>query len=153
MCSYNRLNKNVWKPVNQRYSKVDTSKLDEDPKGEALDPTRIVEFGTPYGFLAFSNKDYCIALIAFADANHACCQDTRKSASGSMQLLGDRLIPMYCDNRSAIALCCKNVQHFRSKHIDIRHHFIKEQLKNRVVELYFVRTEYQLADIFTKPLA
>ncbi|GJT08411.1 hypothetical protein Tco_0842873 [Tanacetum coccineum] len=61
--------------------------------------------------------------------------------------------PLYCDNKSAIALCCNNVQHSRSKHIDIRHHFIKEQVENGVVELYFVRTEYQLADIFTKPLA
>ncbi|GKB52264.1 hypothetical protein Tco_0903017 [Tanacetum coccineum] len=62
-------------------------------------------------------------------------------------------IPLYCDNKSVIALCCNNVQHSRSKHIDIRHHFIKEQVENGVVELYFVRTEYQLADIFTKPLA
>ncbi|GJV95426.1 hypothetical protein Tco_1547003 [Tanacetum coccineum] len=62
-------------------------------------------------------------------------------------------IHLYCDNRSAIALCCNNIQHSRSKHIDIRHHFIKEQVENGVVELYFVRTEYQLADIFTKPLA
>ncbi|GKC31259.1 hypothetical protein Tco_1038553, partial [Tanacetum coccineum] len=98
-------------------------------------------------------KDSCIALTAFADADHAGCQDTRKSTSGSMQLLGDRLIPLYCDNKSAIALCCNNVQQSRSKHIDIRHHFIKEQVENGVVELYFVRTEYQLADIFTKPLA
>ncbi|GKF40363.1 retrovirus-related pol polyprotein from transposon TNT 1-94 [Tanacetum coccineum] len=35
-------------------------------------------------------------------------------------------IPLYCDNKSAIALCCNNVQHSRSKHIDIRHHFIRE---------------------------
>ncbi|GJU25603.1 hypothetical protein Tco_1164224 [Tanacetum coccineum] len=62
-------------------------------------------------------------------------------------------IPMYRDNKSTIALCCNNVQHSRSKHIDISHHFIKEQVENGVVELYFVRTEYQLADIFTKPLA
>ncbi|GKE81606.1 retrovirus-related pol polyprotein from transposon TNT 1-94 [Tanacetum coccineum] len=46
-------------------------------------------------------------------------------------------IPMYCDNQSAIALCCNSVQHSRSKHIDIRHHFIKEQVKRKVVELYF----------------
>ncbi|GJT61879.1 hypothetical protein Tco_1005412 [Tanacetum coccineum] len=59
---------------------------------------------------------------------------------------------MYCDNKSAIALCCNNVQHSRSKHIDIRFHFIKEQVENGVVELYFVNTEYQLADIFTKAL-
>ncbi|GJZ94707.1 hypothetical protein Tco_0666910, partial [Tanacetum coccineum] len=52
----------------------------------------------------------------------------------------------------AIVLCCNNVQHSQSKHIDIRYHFIKEQVENEVVELYFVRTEYQLADIFTKAL-
>ncbi|GJZ78565.1 hypothetical protein Tco_0643402 [Tanacetum coccineum] len=59
---------------------------------------------------------------------------------------------MYCDNKSAIALCCNNVQHSRSKHIDIKFHFIKEQVENEVVDLYFVNTEYQLADIFTKSL-
>ncbi|GJQ96943.1 hypothetical protein Tco_0008082 [Tanacetum coccineum] len=45
-----------------------------------------------------------------------------------------------------------NVQHSRSKHIDIRFHFIKEHVENGVIELYFVNTEYQLADIFTKAL-
>nr|GEW26268.1 retrovirus-related Pol polyprotein from transposon TNT 1-94 [Tanacetum cinerariifolium] len=52
----------------------------------------------------------------------------------------------------AIALCCNNVQHSRSKHIDIRHHFIREQVKKDVVELYFVTTDYQFVDIFTKAL-
>ncbi|GKD31183.1 hypothetical protein Tco_1241961 [Tanacetum coccineum] len=61
-------------------------------------------------------------------------------------------ILMYCDNQSAIALCCNSVQHSRSKHIDIHHHFIKEQVERKVVELYFVETKYQLADIFTKAL-
>ncbi|GJS26508.1 retrovirus-related pol polyprotein from transposon TNT 1-94 [Tanacetum coccineum] len=96
-------------------------------------------------------------------------QDIRRSTSGSAQFLGDKLIlwmrsqltdygfafnkiPLYCDNRSAIALCCNNVQHSRSKHIDIRHHFIREQVEKGVVELYFVTTDYQLADIFTKAL-
>ncbi|GJR24912.1 retrotransposon protein, putative, ty1-copia subclass [Tanacetum coccineum] len=39
-------------------------------------------------------------------------------------------IPLYCDNKSAIALCCNNVQHSRAKHIDVRYHFIKEQVEN-----------------------
>ncbi|GKB30835.1 hypothetical protein Tco_0870236 [Tanacetum coccineum] len=60
---------------------------------------------------------------------------------------------MYYDNKSAIALSCNNVQHSRSKHIDIRFHFIKEHVENEVIELYFVNTECQLADIFTKALA
>ncbi|GJU35932.1 hypothetical protein Tco_1184286 [Tanacetum coccineum] len=59
---------------------------------------------------------------------------------------------MYCDNKSVVALCCNNVQHSRSKHIDIRFYFIKEHVENGVIELYFVNTKYQLAGIFTKPL-
>ncbi|GJY27428.1 retrotransposon protein, putative, ty1-copia subclass [Tanacetum coccineum] len=221
---------------------VEKSKLDKDPQGKAVDPTRCCRMIGTLMYLTSSrpnlvffvcicaryqekpakkhlhavkrifrylrgtinmglwySKDSCIALTAFADADHAGCQDTRKSTFGSMQLLGDRLvswssmkqkstaissieveyitlsgccaqilwmrsqltdyglvfnkIPLYSDNKSAIALCCNNVQHSRSKHIGIRHHFIKEQVENGLVELYFVRTEYQLADIFTKPLA
>nr|GEW03722.1 retrotransposon protein, putative, unclassified [Tanacetum cinerariifolium] len=63
-------------------------------------------------------------------------------------LYGLKQAPRAC----AIALCYNNVQHSRSKHNDIRHHFIREQVKRGVVELYFVTTEYQLADIFTKAL-
>ncbi|GKD53303.1 retrovirus-related pol polyprotein from transposon TNT 1-94, partial [Tanacetum coccineum] len=98
------------------------------------------------------SKDTDMSLTAYADADHAGCQDTRRSTSGSAQFLGDKLIPLYYDNKSAIALCCNNVQHSRAKHIDIRYHFIKEQMENGIVELYFLWTEYQLADIFTKPL-
>ncbi|GKE85955.1 hypothetical protein Tco_1559697 [Tanacetum coccineum] len=62
-------------------------------------------------------------------------------------------IPLYCYNKSDIALCCNNVQHSRYKHIDVIYHFIKEQVENVVVELYFVKTGNQLVDIFTKALA
>ncbi|GKD02196.1 hypothetical protein Tco_1177170 [Tanacetum coccineum] len=102
------------------------------------------------------SKDIDMSLTAYADADHAGCQETRRSTSGSAQFLDYGFqfnkIPLYYDNKSVIALCCNNVQHSRAKHIDIRYHFIKEQVENGIVELYFVRTEYQLADIFTKPL-
>nr|GEU85881.1 retrovirus-related Pol polyprotein from transposon TNT 1-94 [Tanacetum cinerariifolium] len=61
-------------------------------------------------------------------------------------------IPMYCDSKSTIAISCNSVQHSRTKYIDIRYHLIKEHVKKGMVELYFVRTEYQLADLFTKAL-
>ncbi|GJR04797.1 retrovirus-related pol polyprotein from transposon TNT 1-94 [Tanacetum coccineum] len=61
-------------------------------------------------------------------------------------------IPLYCDSQSAIAISCNPVQHSRTKHIHTRYHFIKEQVENDIIELYFVRTEYQLADMFTKAL-
>nr|GEU62358.1 putative RNA-directed DNA polymerase [Tanacetum cinerariifolium] len=60
-------------------------------------------------------------------------------------------IPMYCDSKAAIAISCNPVQHSRSKNINVRCHFIKEQVEKGIVEL-FVRTEYQLADLFTKAL-
>ncbi|GJY35048.1 hypothetical protein Tco_0420426 [Tanacetum coccineum] len=43
-------------------------------------------------------------------------------------------MPLYSDNKSAIALCCNNVQHSRSKNIDVRYHFMKEQVENDVVD-------------------
>ncbi|GJW33404.1 retrovirus-related pol polyprotein from transposon TNT 1-94 [Tanacetum coccineum] len=111
-------------------------------------------------------KDTAMALTTYADADHAGCQDTRRSTSGSAQFLGDKLVSWSSKKQKstvistieaeyiaiAIALCCNNVQHSRSKHIDIRHHFIREQVEKGVVELYFMTTDYQLADIFTKAL-
>ncbi|GJW13087.1 retrovirus-related pol polyprotein from transposon TNT 1-94 [Tanacetum coccineum] len=137
-------------------------------------------------------------LTAFSEADHAGCIDTRKSTSGGIQFLGDKLvswmskkqdctamslanaeyvalsascaqvlwmktqlkdyglnynkIPLYCDSQSAIAISCNPVQHSRTKHIHTRYHLIKEQVENGIIELYFVRTEYQLADMFTKAL-
>ncbi|GKB86966.1 retrovirus-related pol polyprotein from transposon TNT 1-94 [Tanacetum coccineum] len=111
------------------------------------------------------SKDTGIALTAYADADHAGALEevllaVRKLVSRSSkksQLIdygfAFNKIPLYCDNKSVNALFCNNIQHSRSKQIDVRYHFIKEQVENYVVELYFVRTEYQLADIFTKALA
>ncbi|GKA59981.1 hypothetical protein Tco_0759294 [Tanacetum coccineum] len=167
---------------------VEKSKLNEDKERKAVDlPHYRGMIGTLLYLTArtvnrglWYPKDFSIALTAFADTDHAGCQDTRRNTYGSMQFLGDRLIswsskreksdaissteaeyialsgccaqilwmrsqltdygfgfnknPMYCDNKSAIALCCK------------------EHVENGVIELYFVNTEYQLADIFTKAL-
>ncbi|GJZ36904.1 retrovirus-related pol polyprotein from transposon TNT 1-94 [Tanacetum coccineum] len=199
---------------------VDQLKLDEDPLGIPVDQTRFRSMVGSLMYLTASRpdlvfvvcmcargtinwglwypKDTAMTLTAYADADYAGCQDTRRSTSGSAQFLRDKLvswsskkqkstvisttkaeyidisaccaqihwmrsqltdygfvfnkIPLYYDNRSAIALCSNNFQHSRSKHIDIRHHFIREQVKKGVVELYFVTTDYQLADIFTKAL-
>ncbi|GJW26811.1 hypothetical protein Tco_0040622 [Tanacetum coccineum] len=150
---------------------VEKSKLDANPQGKEVDPTRYCGMIGSFMYLTASrpnlvfvvcmcvryqakpiekhlhavkrifrylrgtinmglwySKDSCFALTSFADVDHVGCQDTKRSTSRSMQLLGDRL------------------------HIDIIYHFITEQAENGVVELYFVRTEYQLADIFTKAL-
>nr|GEV65449.1 reverse transcriptase domain-containing protein [Tanacetum cinerariifolium] len=110
-------------------------------------------------------KDTSFQVTAFSDSDHAGCLDSHKSASGGIQFLvlwmGTQLIdygfhfdkiPMYCDSKAAIAISCNPVQHSRTKYIDVRYHFIKEKVEKGIVKLFFVRTEYQLADLFTKAL-
>ena len=57
-----------------------------------------------------------------------------------------------CDNTGAISIVSNLVNHSRTKHIDVRYHFIREHAANGTIELHYVPTEKQLADIFTKPL-
>nr|GFB85340.1 retrovirus-related Pol polyprotein from transposon TNT 1-94 [Tanacetum cinerariifolium] len=134
----------------------------------------------------------------YSDADHAGCHLDRKSTSGNVQFLGDKLVcssskkqnyvsistaeseyvavsgccaqvlwmrtqltdygffydkvPIYYDSKSAIAISCNPVQRTQTKHIDVRYHFIKDHVEKGTIELYFVGTEYQLADLFTKSL-
>ncbi|GJU45934.1 hypothetical protein Tco_1203200 [Tanacetum coccineum] len=110
-------------------------------------------------------KDSSFALTAFADADHAGCQDTRRSTSGSIQLLGDRLVSWSSKSRKALRSSSTEVEYiafaialaattFKFQIHAYRHQVLtfKEHVENGVIELYFVNTEYQLADIFTKAL-
>nr|GEY05265.1 retrovirus-related Pol polyprotein from transposon TNT 1-94 [Tanacetum cinerariifolium] len=146
---------------------VEKSKLDEDKEGKAVDPSHYRGMIGTLLYLTASRPDLQFAICMCAWQKSAAISSTEAeyiALSGCCaqflwmrsQLadygLGFNKIPMYCDNKSAIVLCCNNVQYSRSKHIDIRYHFIKEQVENGVIELYFVNTEYQLADLFTKAL-
>ena len=57
-----------------------------------------------------------------------------------------------CDNTNAICIIKNLIQHFRTKHIDIRHHFIRDHVNNHDISLEFIDTKHQLANIFIKPL-
>ncbi|GKA28222.1 retrovirus-related pol polyprotein from transposon TNT 1-94 [Tanacetum coccineum] len=138
---------------------VEKSKLDEDLQGKPVDATLHRGMIESLMYLTSSRPDLIYAVCLCAHADYARCQDTRRSTSGSAQFLGDKLvswsskkqkstwisnygfqfnkIPLYCDNKSAIALCRNNVQHSRAKHIDVRYHFIKQQVENGIVELCF----------------
>ena len=59
---------------------------------------------------------------------------------------------LLCDNMSAINISKNPVQHSRTKHIDIRHYFIRELVEKGTIVIDYVQTEHQKADLFTKPL-
>ncbi|GJV17515.1 retrovirus-related pol polyprotein from transposon TNT 1-94 [Tanacetum coccineum] len=63
-----------------------------------------------------------------------------------------KMVPIFCDNTSAIAISNNPILHSRTKHIDLRYHFIRDHILKGDIELHFIPTEYQLVDIFTKPL-
>nr|GEX18466.1 retrovirus-related Pol polyprotein from transposon TNT 1-94 [Tanacetum cinerariifolium] len=116
------------------------------------------------------SKDSGFDLTAYSDADHAGCHLDRKTESEYVaissccaQVLWRRTqltdygffynkVPIYCDSKSAIAISCNPIQHTRTKHIDVRYHFIKVHVEKGTIELYFVGTEYQLADLFMKSL-
>nr|GEX81533.1 retrovirus-related Pol polyprotein from transposon TNT 1-94 [Tanacetum cinerariifolium] len=113
------------------------------------------------------SKNTAMALMAYADADHAGCQDTRRTTSGSAQFFRDKLVSWSSKKQKsnvistteaeyiAISGCCAQILWMRSQLTDYGFAFNKiplEQVENGLVNLYFVTTDYQLADIFTKAL-
>ncbi|KAI3771392.1 hypothetical protein L6452_02556 [Arctium lappa] len=114
-------------------------------------------------------KDSGFDLTVYFNSDFAGCKLDRKSTTDGCQLLGGKLIlwmrnqlldydlqlskiPIYCDSSSAIAIANNPVLHSKTKHIEIRYHFIRDHVMNGDIELHFIPTDYQLADLFTKPL-
>ncbi|GKA06106.1 hypothetical protein Tco_0685226 [Tanacetum coccineum] len=138
---------------------VEKSKLDKDTQRKAVDPTHYRGMVDTLMYLTADRpdltfvacmcarglwypKDSSIALTAYADADHAGFQDTRRSTYGSMQLLGERLVSWSSKRQKSAAISSTEAEYIA----------LSGCLKNGVIELYFVRTEYQFADIFTKAL-
>ncbi|GJY92146.1 retrovirus-related pol polyprotein from transposon TNT 1-94 [Tanacetum coccineum] len=82
-----------------------------------------------------------------------CCANIlwRKSQLTDYDIIYENVL-IFCDNTNAIAISNKLVLHSRTKHIDIKYHSIRDHVLKEDIELHFIPTQYQLADIFTKPL-
>ena len=61
-------------------------------------------------------------------------------------------VPIFCDNTASICLSKNPILHSRAKHIEIKHHFIRDYVQKGVISLKFIDTDHQWDDIFTKPL-
>nr|GEU34372.1 putative reverse transcriptase domain-containing protein [Tanacetum cinerariifolium] len=138
---------------------VDKSKMDKDLQGKPFDLTHYrgtIDMGLWY------SKDTCITLKAYVDADHAGCQNTRQSTSESVQFLRDKLVSWSSKKQKSTAIssmeaeyialsgCCAQILWTRSQLTEYGLKFHNIPLYcDKVVKLYFVRTVYQLADIFT----
>jgi len=103
-----------------------------------------------------SKKQNCVSLST-AEAEYVAAASCCAQLLWMKQTLLDYGIvcgktPLLCDNESAIKIAHNPVQHSMTKHIAIRHHFIREHVSKGDIDLCFVGTQDQLADIFTKPL-
>nr|GEV32891.1 hypothetical protein [Tanacetum cinerariifolium] len=114
-------------------------------------------------------KDSGFELNGFSDVDNAGCKDTFKSTFGGDQFLEEKLVRWFLKKQDctalstaeakyvslsacSIAISCNPIQHSRTKHIAVRYHLIKERVEKGTIELCFVKTDYQLADLFTKAL-
>ncbi|GKD83872.1 hypothetical protein Tco_1350711 [Tanacetum coccineum] len=107
--------------------------------------------------VCWSAKKQQFVAMSSAEAEYVaaagCCANIlwMKSQLTNYDIIYEK-VPIFCDNTSAIAISNNPVLHSRTKHIDIRYHFIRDHILKGDIELHFIPTQYQLADIFTKPL-
>nr|GEU32018.1 retrovirus-related Pol polyprotein from transposon TNT 1-94 [Tanacetum cinerariifolium] len=94
-------------------------------------------------------KDSGFELTGFSDVDYAGCKDTFKSTSSGAQFVGEKLVSWSSKKQDSISISCNPIQHSRTKHITVRYHFIKEHVEKGTTELYFVKPDYQLDDLFT----
>ncbi|GJR03690.1 hypothetical protein Tco_0526674 [Tanacetum coccineum] len=158
-----------------QFSIVLCARYQSNPKeSHLITVKRILEYlkGIPTLGLYYP-KCLGLDLKGYSDSDYVVCNMDRKRCSAESKYVIDagccaniiwmksqlsdydihyKMVPIFYDYTSAIAISNNPVLHSRTKHIDIRYHFIRDHILKGDIELHFIPTEYQLADIFTKPL-
>nr|GFA07738.1 hypothetical protein [Tanacetum cinerariifolium] len=122
-------------------------KLDLYQNGTPVDATKYRSMIGTLMYLTSSGPDIVYATCLCARYQAKPTEKHLKEVKRIFHYLWEPLTRVF-----AIAISCNPVQHSRTKHIAVRYHFIKEHMEKGTIELYFVKTDYQLADIFTKAL-
>ncbi|KAL4323357.1 hypothetical protein GQ457_11G027870 [Hibiscus cannabinus] len=119
------------------------------------------------GLGLFFSSSSNLQLIGFVDADYASCPDTRRSVTGFCIFIGTNIVSwkakkqqtisvstasLYCDNQSAMHLATNQVFHERTKHIEVDYHFVRGKIRDGFLKPFHVRSNNQLADVFTKTL-
>src|SRR3954466_3582312 len=147
----------IWYPKRSSFDLVDYS--DSDYAGDKVD--RKSTLGTCQ-FLGrslvcwSSKKQNCVSLstaeVEYIAAGSCCAQLLWMKQTLKDYGINVKNVPLLCDNESAIKIAHNPVQHSKTKHIQIRHHFLRDHVLKGDISIEHVKTEEQLADIFTKPL-
>ena len=148
----------LWYPKFNSFNVIGYS--DADCAGFLVDrksTSGMAQFLGPCLVLWGSRKQNCIALSTTEAEYIAAASACASQLLLLKQQLGDFKIDLgaleiKCDNTSAINVSKNPVHHSRTKHIDVRHHFLRDHVEKGNIMLTPVRTEEQIADIFTKPL-
>nr|GEW72925.1 copia protein [Tanacetum cinerariifolium] len=151
------VNMGLWYPKGSSFGITAFSDTDH---ARCIDTRKITSGGIQFlgdKLVSWMSKKQDCTTMSFAEAEYVALSASCAQVMWMRTQLQDyglhyNKIPLYCDSQSAIAISSNPVQHSHTKHIHTRYHFIKEQVENGIIELYFVRTEYQLADMFTKAL-
>lgn len=111
------------------------------------------------GPISWLSQRQSIVALSTAEAEYVALSSACQEAVWLQRLLTDihgdvgKPITIKEDNQGAIAIAKNPVGHKRTKHIDIRYHFVREQVQKGVIEIEYLNTKEMLADLFTKPLA
>ncbi|GJT13069.1 retrovirus-related pol polyprotein from transposon TNT 1-94 [Tanacetum coccineum] len=137
---------------------VPPNNLGPDLSGKAVNETQYRGFDLKgYSDSDYSGKKQQSVAMSLAEAEYVaaagCCDNIlwMKSQLSNYDIIYEK-VPIFCDNTSAIAISNNPVLHSRTKHIDIRYHFIRDHIQKGDIEVHFIPTQYQIIDIFTKPL-
>ena len=147
----------LWYPKGDNFNLVAYS--DSDFAGYKVDRKSTTGHCTFLGssIISWCSKKQTSVALSTAEAEYmaaaACCSQVLWMSQQLKDIgYNYRKIPIRCDNTSAISIAKNPVQHSRTKHIEVRHHFIRDHVEKEDVCVEYVETEFQLADIFTKPL-
>jgi hypothetical protein len=107
--------------------------------------------------VSWSSKKQTSIALSTAEAEYVAAEQCCAQLLWMRQTLRDfgynlSKVPLLCDNESAICIADNPVERSRTKHINIRHHFLRDHQQKGDIEVYHISTENQLVDIFTKPL-
>ena len=147
----------LWYPKGLEFNLVGFS--DADYAGDKVD--RKSTSGTYHilgrSLVCWSSKKQNCVSISTAESEYIAAGSCCAQLLWMKQTLKDygihlKQVPLYCDNESAIKIANNPVQHSKTKHIKIHHHFLRDHVMKEDIDIIHVNTEEQLPNIFTKPL-